>query len=115
MIGAVRHVRGSLLVLAVLSTAACAGEEHGPNGELKLHGTVHMVQAQDGATCWKFDSKKGKSYELQPAQAPRDLLVDGATAVLLVKPRSGGSFCGIGNIVDIVKADSIGGGGSSSN
>lgn len=109
MVGVGRRVRGgSIIALALVGITACAGEEQGPNkGELKLHGTVHMVQASDGSTCWRFDSKKGKSYELQPAQVPRELLVDGATAVLIAKPRTGGSFCKVGTIVDVVKSDSI--------
>jgi hypothetical protein len=43
----------------------------------------------------------------QLAQAPRDLLVDGARAVVVAKPRGGGSFCKVGDVVDVVQADSI--------
>ena len=105
-----RRVRGSCAVALVLFTlAACnTGEEKGPKeGELKLHGTVHMVTTSDGATCWKFSSTKGHDYELQQGQAPVDMLVDGATAVLVVKPRQGGSFCNVGQIVDVVTEDSL--------
>jgi hypothetical protein len=104
-----RRVRGSCAVaLVLLAFAACKGEEKGPNGELKLHGTVHMVQTPDGGTCWKFTSSKGNDYELQPAQVPQSLLVDGATAVLLAKARKdAGSFCKVGTVVDVVSADSI--------
>lgn len=104
-----RTLMGGVVALVVVAAACSTGEEKGPNGELKLHGTVHMVQTDSGGTCWKFESSKGHSYELQPGQAPHDLLVDGASAVLLAKPRSGGSFCKVGQLVDIVKADSISG------
>ena len=94
------------VTLVALAAAACAGEEKGPNGELKLRGTVRRIESAEGGTCWQVETKRGK-YELQPAQAPQALLVDGATAVILAKPRSGGSFCKVGDIVDIVKVDSI--------
>ena len=109
MIGVVRQMRGVyLLPLALLAMAACGGEEKGPNGELKLRGTVHMVQSQEGGTCWKFSSQKGKDYELQPAQVPKEVLVDGAQAVIRVKERGGGSFCKLGPVIDVVKVDSVG-------
>lgn len=111
MTGMAQRTLMSGVVALVLVAAACAsGEEKGPNGELKLHGTVHMVQTDSGGTCWKFESSKGNAYELQQGQAPHDLLVDGASAVLLVKPRVGGSYCKVGQLVDVVKADSIAGG-----
>ncbi|HEX6533947.1 MAG TPA: hypothetical protein VF041_05075 [Gemmatimonadaceae bacterium] len=103
-----RRTRGALIVvLTVAAAAACTGEEKGPNGTLKLHGTVHMVQSKDGGTCWKLESTKGKSYELQPAQVPHDILVDGARVSLLAKPRKGGSFCNVGEIVDVTQLDSV--------
>jgi hypothetical protein len=109
MKGVVRQMRGAcLLPLALLAMAACRGEEKGPNGEIKLRGTVHMVQSQDGGTCWKFSSQKGKDYELQPAQVPKEVLVDGAQAVLEAKERGGGSFCKLGPVIDVVKVDSVG-------
>ena len=116
MIGVGRQMRGvCLLPLALLAMAACGGEEKGPNGELKLRGTVHMVQSQEGGTCWKFSSQKGKDYELQPAQVPREVLVDGARAVLQAKERGGGSFCKIGPVIDVLKVDSVGASTSASN
>lgn len=106
-----RRVRGSCAVaLVLLVMAACSsGEEKGPKeGELRLHGTVHMVTTADSATCWKFSSTKGHDYELQPAQVPTDLLVDGASAVLIVTPlQNAGSFCNVGQVVNLVTADSI--------
>lgn len=106
-----RRVRGSCAVaLVLLVMAACSsGEEKGPKeGELLLHGTVHMVTTADSATCWKFTSTKGHDYELMQAQAPAGLLVDGATAVLVVTPlKGGGSFCNVGEVVSLVSADSV--------
>ncbi|HEX8716660.1 MAG TPA: hypothetical protein VF722_06730 [Gemmatimonadaceae bacterium] len=109
MAGMVRRtLSGGSIGLLILAVAACkSGEQKAANGDLMLHGTVHMVQSDSGGTCWKFQSTKGNSYELQPAQVPSTLLVDGATAVLEAKPRSGGSFCNVGQIIDVVKADSI--------
>lgn len=100
----------SAVALVLLALAACSAEQKGPNGELILHGTVHMVTTSDGQQCWKFTSSKGHDYELQPAQVPHDLLTDGANAVLHAKPRQGGSFCNVGQIVDVMSADSISGG-----
>ncbi len=94
------------VTLVALAAAACAGEEKGPNGELRLRGTVHRIESAQGGTCWQVETRQGK-YELQPAQVPQALLVDGATAVITAKPRSGGSFCKVGDIVDVVKVDSI--------
>jgi hypothetical protein len=101
-----RVVARWLPITLVVLAAACAGEEKGPNGELKLRGTVHRMQSADGATCWQLETKHGK-YELQPAQVPAALLADGATAVVMAKPRAGGSFCKVGDIVDVVKVDSL--------
>jgi hypothetical protein len=116
MIGVARQMRGvCLLPLALLAMTACRGEEKGPNGEVKVRGTVHMVQSQEGGTCWKFSSQKGKDYELQPAQVPREVLVDGAQAVIEVKERGGGSFCKIGPVIDVLKVDSVGASTSASN
>jgi hypothetical protein len=110
MTGVARVVHSSCAAALVLfALAACRAEEKGPNGELKLRGTVHMVQTQNGGTCWKLQSKKGKDYELQPAQVPKDLLVDGAEAVLFAKPRAGGSFCNLGQIIDVMRVDSVSG------
>lgn len=98
----------STVAVVLLLGAACKGqEEKAANGDLKLNGTVHMVQAQDGSTCWKLESSKGKTYELQPAQAPHDMLVDGAHAYLLAKAREGGSFCNVGQIIDVMQLDSV--------
>jgi hypothetical protein len=112
-----RRVQGTCAVaLVLLVMAACnSGEEKGPKeGELKLHGTVHMVTTADSATCWKFSSTKGHDYELQAAQAPTDLLVDGASAVLVVTPlKGGGSFCNVGEVVSLVTVDSVNAPGAS--
>jgi hypothetical protein len=91
------------LVVAV-SLAACSnGDKQLANGNLGLTGTIHSVQASDGSQCWTLTSTSGKTYELQPAQAPQDLLVDGKQATITAKPRSGGSFCKMGQIIDVVR------------
>jgi len=107
-----RRVQASCAVtLVLLGLAACSsGEEKGPKpGELIVHGTVHMVTTADSSTCWKFTSTKGKDYELQPAQVPNDLLVDNASAKLIIKPLAGGggSFCKLGPVVTVDSVDSV--------
>lgn len=107
-----RRVRaGYAVTLVLFALAACSsGEEKGPKpGELIVHGTVHMVTAADSSTCWKFTSTKGKDYELQPAQVPNDLLVDNASAKLIITPLAGGggTFCKLGPVVTVDSVDSV--------
>lgn len=79
------------------------GDKTDAQGRLTMDGTVHAVQGTDGTQCWQFVSAKGKDYELQPAQVPVDLLVDGQSVKIVAKPRaSGGSFCKVGTIIDVV-------------
>lgn len=93
---------GTLVV--VIAVAGCQkGDKTLANGDLGLTGTIHSVQATDGSQCWTLTSTSGKTYELQPAQAPQDLLVDGKQATITAKPRSGGSFCKMGQIIDVVR------------
>ena len=93
---------GTLVV--EMSVAGCQqGDKKLSNGDLGLTGTIHSVQASDGSQCWTLTSSSGKTYELQPAQAPQDLLVDGKQATITAKPRSGGSFCKMGQIIDVVR------------
>ncbi len=94
------------LPVALLTLAACRGEERGPNGELRVQGTVRSVQSEEGGTCWVVESD-GKKYELIPAQVPSDLLVDGAKATLTAKPRRGFSYCKAGDLIDVMKVDSV--------
>jgi hypothetical protein len=93
---------GTLMV--VVSVVGCQnGDKTLANGDLGLTGTVHSVQSSDGSQCWTLTSTSGKTYELQPAQAPQELLVDGKEASITAKPRSGGSFCKMGQIIDVVR------------
>lgn len=98
-------------VAAAILTLAAAGCSSGDvpdaKGQITMKGTVHSVQASDGTQCWSFKSAAGKDYELQPAQVPQVLLVDGQQATVVAKPRKGGgSFCKEaipgGTIVDIM-------------
>jgi hypothetical protein len=98
----VNNAVGTLVV--VVAIAGCSnGDKQLANGDLGLTGTIHSVQASDGTQCWTMTSASGKTYELQPAQAPSDLLVDGKQATITAKPRSGGSFCKMGQIIDVVR------------
>lgn len=91
------------LVVVIAATGCQKGDKTLANGDLGLTGTIHSVQATDGSQCWTLTSTSGKTYELQPAQAPQDLLVDGKEATITAKPRSGGSFCKMGQIIDVVR------------
>jgi hypothetical protein len=92
-----------LAALLALTVAGCNNDDKpDAKGQITMKGTVHSSQSTDGTQCWKFESEKGKAYELQPAQAPSELLVDGTQATIVVKTRTGGSFCNVGTIVDVV-------------
>jgi hypothetical protein len=89
--------------VVTLAAAACSsGDVADSKGQLTMKGTVHSSQSADGTQCWKFQSAKGKDYELQPAQAPAEILIDGQAVTIVAKTRTGGSFCNVGTIVDVV-------------
>jgi len=92
-----------LAALLALTVAGCnTDDKPDAKGQLTMQGTVHATQAADGTPCWSFQSAKGKAYELEPAQAPQELLIDGAQATIVAKPRTGFSYCKVGTIVDVV-------------
>jgi hypothetical protein len=108
MTGVIRRIRvAPWLPVALIALGACGGLERGPGGELKVTGTVRSVQSEEGGTCWMVEADGGAKYELQPAQVPRNLLVDGTQATMLVKPRTGFSYCKVGDLVDVMQVDSI--------
>jgi hypothetical protein len=101
---AIWRVNNAVGTLVVVVAIGCSnGDKQLANGDLGLTGTIHSVQASDGSQCWTLTSTSGKTYELQPAQAPQELLVDGKQATITAKPRSGGSFCKMGQIIDVVR------------
>lgn len=88
-----------------LVAAGCSNSERpDAQGQITMQGTVHQTTESDGTPCWQFTSAKGNNYELQPAQVPHDLLVDGEHATIVVKTRSGFSYCKVGTLVDVVSA-----------
>jgi hypothetical protein len=95
---------GAAATLVSLATMlGCTTGDKIVNGQMSMKGSVSAVQSQDGTQCWKFTSTSGKIYELQPAQVPRDMLVDGQEVAIVAKPRTGGgSFCKLGEIIDVV-------------
>jgi hypothetical protein len=94
---------GAATLGMLVAGCSSGGDSPDAQGRITVQGTVHSVQASDGTQCWKFSSAKGKDYELQPAQVPVELLVDGQQVTLVAKPRSGGgSFCKVGTIIDVV-------------
>lgn len=111
MSGAVQWRHAWYLVVPaglVLATSCKGGDKKLANGDLMVTGTVHMVQSQQGGTCWRLTSNNGgANYELQPAQVPPDLLTDNAKATVEVNPIGGGSFCKVGKVVTVVKVDSL--------
>ena len=101
---AIWRVGSAVGTLVVVSVVGCSnGDKHLANGDLGLTGTIHSKQASDGSQCWTLTSTSGKTYELQPAQAPQDLLVDGKQTTITAKPREGGSFCKMGQIIDVLR------------
>lgn len=105
MHGAYRLMVAATAAVLVIGCSA-GGDRPDAQGRVTMQGTVHAVQASDGTQCWQFVSAKGKNYELQPAQVPSDLLVDGSTATVVAKPRSsGGSFCKVGEIIDVLSVN----------
>ncbi len=91
-------------VIVALAVAACSrGDSPDSKGQITMKGTVHQVTQPDGQQCWQFQSAKGNNYELQPAQVPHDLLVDGEQATIVAKKRQGGTFCkNVGTLVDVI-------------
>lgn len=95
---------GTLVVVITVAGCSSSGDKTLANGNLGITGTVHSVQGSDGSQCWTLQSTSGKTYELQPAQAPQDLLVDGKQASITAKPRpNGGGFCKMGTIIDVLR------------
>ena len=72
--------------------------------EIRVTGTVKLSVV--GVNCWQFVGKDSKTYELRLGQAPKDVLVDGKTVTLVLKPRIDlMSVCQVGQIVDVVRAE----------
>ncbi len=86
------------------AVSGCSGDRPDSKGEITMKGTVHETTQSDGTPCWQFTSAKGNKYEFQPAQVPQTLLVDGQEATIVVKPRSGFSYCKVGQLVDVKSA-----------
>lgn len=99
-----RYVPACMAVLAFAAAGCSRGNVPDSKGQITMKGTVHEVTQTDGTQCWQFQSAKGKNYELQPAQVPHEILVDGQQVTIVVKTRTGGSFCKVGTIVNVVVA-----------
>jgi hypothetical protein len=92
---------------AVVVMHGCQSGDRVVNGQMSMKGAVKQVQGSDSTPCWTFVSTSGKTYELQPGQAPHELLVDGQQAAIVAKPLTGGgSFCKVGQIISVI-SDSI--------
>jgi hypothetical protein len=97
-----RLVPAGASILAFAATGCSRGDVADSTGRITMKGTVHETTQGDGTPCWQFQSAKGNSYELEPAQVPHELLVDGAQATIVAKTRTGFSYCKVGTIVDVV-------------
>ncbi len=67
-----------------------------------VHGTMHFVDVEGG--CWQFVSDGGFPYE--PIGGPPELYQDGACGALTgYTPCNVGSFCQVGQVVQVVEFD----------
>jgi hypothetical protein len=81
-----------VMVVPILLCCSCENE----CDTFYIEGTVHHTQL-----CWLIQSTDGKSYE--PINLPREFAEEGLAVVACVKKRTDlGSFCMIGQIVEIV-------------
>jgi len=101
---AVRFVPVGAAMLAFAAVGCSRGDTPDSTGHITMKGTVHQTTKEDGTPCWQFESAKGNKYELEPTQVPHELLVDGETATIVAKTRTGFSYCQVGTIVDVVSA-----------
>lgn len=99
-----RGVPVGAAALALVVSGCSSGDSPDAKGQITMKGTVHETTQTDGTPCWQFTSAKGNNYELQPAQVPHELLIDGEQATIVVKSRSGFSYCKVGKLVDVVSA-----------
>lgn len=103
-----RFVPISAAAIAFMAVG-CSGDRPDSKGNITMKGTVHETTQSDGTPCWEFTSAHGNKYEFQPAQVPQGLLVDGQAATIVVKKRSGFSFCKVGQLVDVVSGGPVSG------
>jgi hypothetical protein len=97
-------VAAGVTALAFAAVGCSRGDVPDSTGRITMKGTVHQTTKEDGTPCWQFQSAKGNRYELEPAQVPHELLVDGEQATIVAKTRTGFSYCQVGTIVDVVSA-----------
>jgi len=101
-----RSYQPILLLLGLALTQGCHKMSALQADEILVTGTVRQTGIEGG--CWFLEGGDGTRYELRPKQAPDSLLVDGARAVVVVKKRIDlMSTCQVGQIVDVVRVDSL--------
>jgi hypothetical protein len=94
----------SALLLLLPHLGACQQVKPLAADEIRVTGTVKLSAV--GVNCWQLVGKDSKSYELRVGQAPEDLLEDGKSVTLVLKPRIDlMSTCQVGQIVDVVRAE----------
>ena len=95
-----------LLPLGLALTPGCHKMSALRSDEIQVTGTVRQTGIEGG--CWFLEADDSTRYELRPKQAPDSLLVDGARAVVVLKKRIDlMSTCQVGQIVDVVRVDSL--------
>jgi hypothetical protein len=89
-----------LLLLATGTTTRCQLSTESGTGELRIMGTVHFLEVDGG--CWQLQAEGGRRYELQPDQAPKSVLRDGARVSLVGQPAEGSDTgCQVGMPIDV--------------
>ena len=97
---------GGLLSLGLILSLGCHKMGALQSDEIRVTGTVQRIGVEGG--CWVLEASDGTRYELRPAQAPPEVLRDGARAVLVLKKRIDlMSICQVGQIVDVQRVESI--------
>jgi hypothetical protein len=95
-----------LLLLASVNTSRCQLSTDSGTGELHIRGTVHFLRVEHG--CWQLEAGNGRSYELQPGQAPASLLRDGARVSVVGQPADPTETgCRVGMPLDVRRVVSV--------
>jgi hypothetical protein len=103
---ALRASLAPLLLLTATNTSRCRLATDSGTGELRVSGTVHFLQVENG--CWQLEAANGSHYELQPGQAPASLFRDEAKVIVVGQPAEGsGTGCRVGMPLDVRRVVSV--------
>ena len=103
------RLHGSLIPLVLLATgpaSRCELSTASGTGELRLVGTVRFLEVEGG--CWQLSAQNGRTYELQPGQAPPSLLVNAARVSVVARLSEGSETgCQVGMPIDVRRVVSV--------